>query len=683
MVHALCAQSILQRRVTIQAEQVRLATALNLLAREAQFKLSYNAAVVPADSLVNVRASDERVDQVLKQLLPPGVRWKESGQHLIITGAVGPKQRFNAEGSVVDGATRAPIARASVLEVRRTNAGSTDEQGHFRLELSGELDRTPLLISRKGYRDTVVFVGREGQVGRVALRPLDSLEFVAPICLYERCGVEDLGVARLLVPSAQMDQSANLVFVDKRPFQLSLLPTISTNGPISGSVINHFSVNLLGGYARGLEGFEIGGAVNIESHDVSGMQIAGLANLVGGRTKGMQIGGAINHTMRSLEGLQLAGLANTVWDTLAGVQIAGGVSVVKNGMTGTQVSGLANISWGALDGVQVAGGVNITRRAVNKVQVSGLGNYAERVEGAQVSAGVNVTPGDVGGAQVGALGNYARSVGGGQVSAGVSIARDEVSGGQVGVLGCFAQSVTGGQAGVCLNVVLDSVSGGQVGVLVNYAGNVSGGQVGVVLNVVPGTVDGGQVGLFNFARRAYGGQVGLFNFSDTLSGGAVGLFTFSRTGYHRVDLSTGDEMALSIHFRTGTRLFHNILGYSPRVTPDQRWGFLYGVGTEPRLGESGFMNIDLTAEQVVEQRDWVEAANILGRLSVSYGVDLHGRFALSAGPLLNVLFSDWRDPDTGTYLSALPPAKPMIQGSSGDLAISGWLGWKATLGWRF
>jgi hypothetical protein len=70
-------------------------------------------------------------------------------------------------------------------------------------------------------------------------------------------------------------------------------------------------------------------------------------------------------------------------------------------------------------------------------------------------------------------------------------------------------------------------------------------------------------------------------------------------------------MALSLQFRTGTRSFHNILGYSPSVTPDGRWGFLYGFGFEPRVGKHGFLNIDLTAEQVVEQEEWVDAVNIL------------------------------------------------------------------------
>jgi hypothetical protein len=646
------AQSLLDRRVTVHAENVRLATALSLIAKEGGFNLSYNAAVVPADSSVTLKVEDMKVDRVLRQLLPVGVQWKGSGAHLIITGEAGRKQRFITTGSVIDASNGKGIVRATVFEVRRSNAVITSDQGEFSLDLSGELDRTPLRISRHGYRDTIVFVMRDAQAGRIALEPLDVLERIEPLCVHDRCGVEDLGMARLLVPTSRMDQAANLDFSEKRDVQLSLIPTVGTNGAISGSVVNHASFNVIGGYARGVEGVEVGGVINLLSHDMSGVQVGGLANLVGGHTNGVQIGGAINHSMRSLEGLQIAGFGNTVWDTLSGVQIAGGANIVKRGMTGTQLAAGANIALGDLDGVQVAGGVNVAHGSVNKAQVAGGINYARSVTGGQVAAGVNVALGEVGGGQVGFGANYARSVSGGQVSFG-------------------------------LNIVPDSVSGGQVGFGANYAGHVSGGQFSFGLNVVPGTVSGAQVGALNFARRAHGGQVGFINLSDTVGGAAVGLLTISLKGYHRFDVLTGDVMAMSLHIRTGTRGFHNILGYSPPVTPDERWGFLYGIGTEPRIGRNGFFNIDLTGEQVVEQAEWVDAVNILGRLSLRYGHTFARRITVSAGPLVNMLVTDWRDPESGTYLSALPPATPPMQWRSGTTLIHGWFGWMAGVGVRF
>ena len=95
------------------------------------------------------------------------------------------------------------------------------------------------------------------------------------------------------------------------------------------------------------------------------------------------------------------------------------------------------------------------------------------------------------------------------------------------------------------------------------------------------------------------------------------------------------------------------------------------------------LNIDLTGEQVVEQEEWVDAVNILGRFSISAGVYFGDRFILSAGPVLNTLVSDLRDRDTGVYTSTLPPQQPLFTDGLGGMQINGWIGWKAGVGVRF
>lgn len=676
------AQQILDRRITIQAEQVRLSRALELIAKDGQFKLSYNAAAVPVDSLVDMRVQDQSVDRVLRELLPNDLRWKPSGQHLIITGRAGREQRFTARGTVVSAANGAAIAWASVLEVQQGNAVSTGNEGDFAIAIAGDLDRTPLRIARHGYRDTVLYLPRNADVGRIKLKPLDHLERLEPLCAFDRCGVEDLGMARLLVPSSRLEQAMNLGVAERRFAQFSLIPSASTNGPLAGATVNRISFNLLGGYARGVDGAELGAGVNILAQDMNGAQVVGLANLVGGHTRGVQLAGGINHTMRSLSGLQLAGLSNTVWDTLSGVQIAGGVNVVKRGMKGVQVSGATNITLGDLDGVQVSGGVNVAHGVVRRSQVSGAVNYAKGVQGGQVSAGLNVALGDAGGGQIGFGANYARTVTGGQFSFGANIAPGEVSGGQVGFGLNYAHHVTGGQFSFGMNLVPGRVDAGQVGFGLNYAHHVTKGQFSLGANIVPGTVEGAQVGALNFAVKALGGQVGIVNISDTVGGGAVGLLTISRKGYHRADLVTTDVMPLGVQLRTGTRVFHNILGYSPALEPNGRWGFLYGFGFEPRFGKRVVVNIDLTGEQIVEQGQWVDAVNILGRLSISPGIYFGEWIHVSAGPVLNTLVSDLRDPETGAYISTVPPADPAFTGGVDVARISGWVGWKAGVGVR-
>ncbi len=611
-------RSILDRPVEVHANNVRLSEALAMIARDGGFKLSYNSALVKGDSVVNFSSSGT-VEAVMRPLVGRRIRMKESGAHLILLEEGTGRRKFTATGTVVDRATGDGLAMASIHEVSENNSAITDAQGHFSIELSGRRDRTPLLLSRRDHRDTVVYVGRDGGVGRVALQALGQVEHMEVRCEFDRCAVEELGVARLLVPEAQMDQASNMTAVERRTIQASLWPSVGTNRKISGAVVNQWSFNLLAGYARGLEGFELGVGVNIEREDVKGAQIAGLANLVGRNTSGVQVAGGLNHTMRSLNGLQIGGLGNTVWDTLSGVQIGGGANVVKGGMRGTQFAGFCNVTTQKLDGAQIAGGVNVTVKDVNKAQVAGGFNYGREVRGAQVAGGLNFAW---------------RGVGGGQVAGGI-----------------------------------------------NYARQVTGGQVAGGVNVAVDTVRGGQVGVVNFGRVVEGGQVGILNVSDTISGGSVGFLSFAWRGYHRFEFSTTDALPFTMAFRTGTRAFHNTFSYSPPLF-DERWGFGYGMGTEARLGQRGCLNIEVTAEHVNEQTAWIDAVNILGRLEVLPGLNIGRHVVLFAGPTCDLLFSDWRDAE-GNYLSTIAPANPLADEIQDDLRLQTWIGFRAGLGLRF
>ena len=267
----------------------------------------------------------------------------------------------------------------------------------------------------------------------------------------------------------------------------------------------------------------------------------------------------------------------------------------------------------------MAGGVNVTVKDVNKAQVAGGINVGRNITGAQMVGGINIA---------------ARTVGGGQVAGGV-----------------------------------------------NYAREVTGGQIAGGLNIAVDTVRGGQVAVVNFGRVVEGGQAGIINISDTISGGSVGLLSFAWRGYHRFELSTTDVLLFTAAFRTGTRAFHNTLSYSPPLFED-RWGFGYGMGTEPRIGKRGCLNIEATAEHVNERAEWIDAVNILGRLELLAGYDLGRHVVLFAGPTYELLVSDWRD-EEGNYLSTIAPPTTLTEEVRDEFRVQTWFGFRAGLGFRF
>ena len=200
-----------------------------------------------------------------------------------------------------------------------------------------------------------------------------------------------------------------------RPFQLTLVPPISTNGFKAHKCVNHLSINLIAGVSAATEGIEIGGIANINRKHMYGVQVAGLGNIVGDDAAGVQVAGLGNIVGDDAHALQVAGLGN----------IAGGK--VYSG----QVAGLANIAGGHVGGVQVAGIGNIAVGKVYGVQVAGIGNVGTKVKGLQVAGIANIAE-DVTGAQIGGIVNIGRHVKGLQV--GLVNISDEMDGIPIGLI---------------------------------------------------------------------------------------------------------------------------------------------------------------------------------------------------------------------------------------------------------
>jgi hypothetical protein len=160
------------------------------------------------------------------------------------------------------------------------------------------------------------------------------------------------------------------------------------------------SLNFLGGYARGLNGFELGVGANIESAFMCGAQIAAGANVVLGGVNGVQMAVA-NVALGNLDGVQL-GVVGLVKGDIDGAQL-GTVSLGGGSLVGAQL-GVVNLLSGSVNGNQ-SGVVNVAGSDVSGAQL-GVVNVAHgRVDGVQLGT-TNVATGEVNGTQVGVV-NYA------------------------------------------------------------------------------------------------------------------------------------------------------------------------------------------------------------------------------------------------------------------------------------
>ena len=253
---------------------------------------------------------------------------------------------------------------------------------------------------------------------------------------------------------------------EKEPFlkaQVSLVPSLGTNGYKSEEKTNNISFNVISGRNGGVNGVEIGIMTNHVANDVKGVQIAGLVNTVGGNI------GESEHT-------------NDKGKRVPGVQAAGLVNVANN-VNAVQVGGLVNVTKGHFEGVQMAGLVNTVGKDVGNNRVDSL-NSSNR-KGVQLAGLVNVSNGNLNGVQIAGIGN--------------NVSKD---GKGVQVAGIYNVNRGSGQSQIAsITNKAGDIQGSQVSLFFNKAKKVKGVQIGLI-NVCD-TISGASVGLLNIVKKGY------------------------------------------------------------------------------------------------------------------------------------------------------------------------------------
>lgn len=412
----ICAQDLLEQRITVNAINQRLADVLKLISNKGNFYFSYNSQIINRDSLVSMSATNRSVRQILDQLFNRTLYYKQSNNYLIlrkaappiITGSRSEETVYIITGYVLNAETGETLQDASIYGKQRLVSTLTDQQGYFTMKLKNRYGPATLIASKSTYKDTfvniqpnynqqVTFV-MEPQLFKystVTVSPDYSIpdsitaapaniSFI-PTVQQEEKQVENTGAGKFLLSAKQRIQALNLgKFFADRPFQVSFIPGLSTHGKLSGQVVNNFSVNILGGYTGGANGVELGGLFNINKTHMHGLQVAGLFNIAGGPAYGAQLAGIHNTVLDPVTGLQAAGISNHVKGTLIGWQVAGIHNHASDSVTGVQAAGISNYARGNVKGAQVGGIANFANRTMTGLQVAGIFNYAKKLKGVQI-----------------------------------------------------------------------------------------------------------------------------------------------------------------------------------------------------------------------------------------------------------------------------------------------------------
>lgn len=393
-------QRNLSRLLSFTAKQEPVSQVLDKMSKAGDFYFAYNGALFNQDSLVNMNIRNVPVRTVLDQMFQGKVDYKESENYIILRYAVNhltiePENITTADnlylisGYVVDTQTGRKVKRASVYEKRLLQSTLTDDNGYFRLRFRGEHKEVILTASKETYRDTsLVFLAD------ITIKPESYDDPDKENGAIFSNAIEELGISRFFISSAQRIQNLNIPnFFANTPFQASLTPGLSSHGMMSSRVVNKFSLNVIGGYTAGVEGFEMAGLFNLNKGDVKALQAAGAFNVAGG----------------SVTGFQIAGLHNDVRGNIRGFQAAGALNVVKGNVEAFQIAGITNLVKGDMKGFQAAGALNVNSRGKNGFQISGLGNINSRnSRGIEIAGLGNITSGTSSSLQIAGLFNYAK-----------------------------------------------------------------------------------------------------------------------------------------------------------------------------------------------------------------------------------------------------------------------------------
>ncbi|WP_114752638.1 peptidase associated/transthyretin-like domain-containing protein [Pleomorphovibrio marinus] len=377
----LSAQQHLQQEIIFEpSRELSIREALRQLEEGNDFFFSYPSTVIAVDDPAPLDHYSGTIKGFLTLALGTAYEFKEIPGHIIIRYA--PKmldvdaeiekteRQTTVKGYIRDHQSQESVAFASIYERSQLVSALSNQEGYFELKLKNSQSSIWVTLSKENYRDTsfillpTVDIASRNFKSRLRFSPQST----------NAGEVEDSFFGRFFIGFRQRIQRINLEgFFGESPYQVSFIPGIGSQGMFGSQMVNRFSLNLIGGYSAGTEGFETAGVFNINQQDTKGLQVAGLANMVGG----------------SMQGMQVAGLYNTVYQKVEGFQVAGLYNLAKSGARGLQVAGLYNRS-----------------DSTTGHQIAGLINKAEIAEGSQMAGLLNLSPGNGGIIQMAGLMNY-------------------------------------------------------------------------------------------------------------------------------------------------------------------------------------------------------------------------------------------------------------------------------------
>lgn len=620
---------ILDRIITVDVKNTSIKIILQTIEDRAAVKFSYNPDFIDENKIVSISIQQKTIGYGLSLIFNKMVRFKEVGDHIVLLkneDAVELRERKKTHmltqfsGIIRNIRTGKAIANASIYDVDSRLAAVSNQNGEYSITIPVAETLRSLYIRKSGFKEFVAVVDvkdKETIVLNVNLEPevelVEKIDLPSIEPIYQP--IEDRILTKTITPIEVQTHNKNLALIKEgRMAQISLIPSIGIGSNLStnGLMTNNFSLNVLAGYAAGVNGVEIGGLVNLIKSEVRGAQIAGISNFVGDSVGGVQVAGISNVVGGNFKGGQFAGIANFNGGSLSGYQVGGIANFNHQNAKGVQVAGIFSSTRGFVDGMQISGICSAARSGFKGFQLAGIANLADSsVQGFQL-AGVH---------------NHA------------------------------AGKFVGGQLAGISNHIKQGSSTFQLAGIGNKTDINSGVQVS---------------GIFNFAKVNKGVQISLINTSDDGNGISIGLFNFVKNGYHKTEIAYNETFPVNLTFKTGVRKFYNTYHLGARFGEKALYAAGLGFGSNLILKNKFSFSADFSAQMVIDNDFEEFNFSQLFKASTTFDFQVAKWMTIFVGPSFNVNLIQLLD-NEGGYSSEIG-FNPFYDQTFSNSRVKMWIG---------
>ncbi len=382
------------------------------------FRFSYSPEIFKNFSPVSYNTNSQPIKLSLMEILDDGISFKTRGNYVILQKKKSDEGRdFLLMGYISNEITNEKINNVSIYEPLSLASTISNQYGYYQIKLRRNLNDIALKVQKHDYFSETVKVPfrKDGKINiglkekiidkqiKIKTNPIQSIAIKIDSVIIQKPDTllvikqteaeskpepqiksevyskSKFGIAikdkseqfmDWLMSTTQKIHLNNIQDSISRPFQLSLLPFIGTNGRLSSTISNDVSINIISGVSRSIYKFEMGGILNLVRENMSGIQLSGFSNVVG----------------KSQNGLQLAGFSNINFGESNGLVGASFGNFVIGPSSGVQMAGFGNLSIKNFDGVQMAGFGNINIKTIRGLQLAGFGNMAiDSLRGSQIA----------------------------------------------------------------------------------------------------------------------------------------------------------------------------------------------------------------------------------------------------------------------------------------------------------